>query len=93
MDERVKELWIKALRSGEFKQCRGHLSKNGRYCALGVLSLLALLEGICTFAEENGVGRFDNRKFNLSFNVMKWANISHDGERYLDPKEHEVKVR
>lgn len=30
--------WIKALESGEFKQCEGRLLKDGAYCCLGVLS-------------------------------------------------------
>ena len=90
MDKRVKKLWIKALKSGEFKQGVGFLEKDGKYCALGILSLLALLEGICTYKEERGVGRFDNKRFNLSFNVMKWAGIAQDDERFLDPEEHKV---
>jgi len=92
MDQRIKKLWIKALLSGEFKQCKGHLSKNGQYCALGVLSVLALLDGVCTYNEEDGVGLFDNRKFLLSYNVMKWANIAQEKERFLDPDEHSVKI-
>lgn len=92
MDQRVKELWIKALVSGEFKQCRGYLSKNDKYCALGVLSVLALLEGVCTYNELAGNGLFDNRKFTLSYNVMRWADIAQEDDRFLDPREHEVKV-
>jgi hypothetical protein len=93
MDQRVKKLWVKALASGEFKQCRGYLSRDGKYCALGVLSILGLLEGVCTFNEVEGLGSFDNRKFTLSFNVMKWAGIAQENERYLDPEEHKVKVK
>ncbi len=90
MNKNIKKLWIKALRSGEFKQGVGFLEKDGKYCALGILSLLALVEGICTYKEERGVGGFDNKRFNLSFNVMKWAGIAQDDERFLDPEEHKV---
>ena len=93
MDKRIKKLWVNALRSGEFKQGRGFLLKDGCYCALGVLSVLALIEGICTYEEINGVGAFDKRKFNLSFNVMKWADIAQDNERYLISSEHGVIVK
>jgi hypothetical protein len=93
MDKRIKKLWINALRSGEFKQGRGFLEKNGCYCALGVLSALALVEGICTYEEINGLGTFDKRKINLSFNIMKWADIAQDNERYLIPSEHGVIVK
>jgi hypothetical protein len=90
MDQRIKKLWIKALRSGEFKQCRGQLCKDDKYCALGVLSILALLEGVCTFDEVDGVGLFDHRRFTLSFNVMKWAGIAQEDEKFLDHEEHKV---
>jgi len=93
MDQKIKKIWIKALKSGEFKQCRGYLANDGKYCALGVLSILALLEGVCTYNEGEGIGKFDNRKFSLSFNIMKWAGIAQEDEKYLDPEEHEVKIR
>lgn len=75
MNANIKKLWIKALRSGEFKQYRGRLEKDGKYCALGVLSVLALLDGVCTYNEDKEGGRFDNKKFGLSFNVMVWAGL------------------
>jgi hypothetical protein len=90
MDKKVKALWLKALRSGEFKQCRGVLCDGEKYCALGVLSVLALIHGECTFDDRDGVGRFDNKKFGLSFNVMRWANISQEDERYLNTNEDRV---
>ena len=93
MNENIKKLWIKALRSGEFKQCRGHLAKDGKYCALGVLSVLALMEGECSYNEEAGIGRFDNRRFRLSYNVMKWAGIAQEDERFLDPNELGVLIK
>ena len=41
MDQRVKQLWVDALRSGEYKQGRDALKINDgqgeRYCCLGVL--------------------------------------------------------
>ncbi len=93
MNQRIKKLWIEALRSGEFQQGKGYLEKNGKYCALGVLSALALIEGHCTYFEENGIARFDNRCFHLSYNVMKWAGIAQEDERYLNEDEHEVLIR
>lgn len=35
MNENAKK-WVKALRSGEYRQAVGTLSQNGRYCCLGV---------------------------------------------------------
>lgn len=75
MKKNIKNLWVKALRSGEFAQTQGQLELNGSYCALGVLSALALINGICTFDERSDGGRFDNRRTTLSYNVMNWAGI------------------
>lgn len=43
MNKDIKDRWVTALRSGEYKQCKGVLmEKEPRaYCCLGVLSLLA----------------------------------------------------
>lgn len=81
MKKNIKDLWIKALKSGEFDQTQGHLELNGRYSALGVLSVLALINGICTYDERSDGGRFDGRMSSLSYNVMNWAGI----KNYLDP--------
>jgi hypothetical protein len=37
MDPAIKTDWIKALRSGEYKQTKEALRKEGGYCCLGVL--------------------------------------------------------
>lgn len=47
MKERVKELWVAALRSGRFKQTKGRLKFNKEHCCLGVL---------CELAKEDGLG-------------------------------------
>jgi hypothetical protein len=43
MDAQLKSKWVRALRSGKFKQCRDVLfdSKSGGYCCLGVLTKVA----------------------------------------------------
>lgn len=40
MDREWRDEWVRALRSGEFKQGRGQLRHAGRYCCLGVLCQL-----------------------------------------------------
>lgn len=37
MNKEIKELWVQALRSGEYVQGTGFLNKDGRFCCLGVL--------------------------------------------------------
>jgi hypothetical protein len=41
MDAQLKAKWIEALRSGEFEQCHGRLTRNGAFCCLGVLAKIA----------------------------------------------------
>lgn len=49
MNPNAKE-WVAALRSGEFEQVTGWLSKDGRYCCLGV--------GCEVFRRQTGRGRW-----------------------------------
>jgi hypothetical protein len=44
MNPQVRDLWVAALRSGDYKQGRGQLRKNDRYCCLGVLCDLHRIE-------------------------------------------------
>lgn len=37
MNERVKKLWLEALRSGKYEQAVGRLRIDDRFCCLGVL--------------------------------------------------------
>ena len=92
MNKKVKKLWVKALRSDEFLQGTDFLDAQGRYCALGVLAVLGLLEGQCTYNQIDRVGCFDQKKRSLSFNILKWADIAQDQERFLHPAEQEVIV-
>jgi len=36
MDKQLKAKWVKALRSGKYKQVREHLYRDGGYCCIGV---------------------------------------------------------
>jgi len=38
MNPDIKQRWLTALRSGEYKQGQKYLRRNGEYCCLGVLS-------------------------------------------------------
>ncbi len=90
MNKEIKEKWINALLSGEYKQCRGKLIKvenNKRsFCCLGVLTDLAIKEGV--ISDE---WKFNNNPKSLSYGeyvigqeensvlikeVMEWAGLS-----------------
>ena len=42
MPKEFAEKWVKALRSGEYKQVQRHLSKDDCFCCLGVLGTVCL---------------------------------------------------
>lgn len=46
MNPQVKQLWVDALRSGDYSQGKGHLNKDGKFCCLGVLCDLAVKAGV-----------------------------------------------
>lgn len=44
MNQHVKELWVNALRSGDYSQAKGALRNSQGYCCLGVLCDLYIQE-------------------------------------------------
>lgn len=41
MTKDLKQKWVDALRSGEYKQCQLSLKKDNKYCCLGVLACVS----------------------------------------------------
>jgi hypothetical protein len=71
MRERIKKLWIEALRSGEYEQTSGTLRDAGEnneyaYCCLGVLEKIR--------CDEQGVRRFPQLDV-LTEKTMLWAGL------------------
>lgn len=88
MDQQVKKKWIKALRSGEYKQGVGSLRRivegEARYCCLGVLCELCP-EGEWHLKEKGGryYYRSENSKGRLGYlpgHVQKWAGLDRSPE-------------
>lgn len=46
MDNNIKERWLSALRSGEYKQTKNILKDDEGFCCLGVLCDLAVKDGV-----------------------------------------------
>lgn len=77
MNSAVKEKWLEALRSGEYKQTKSRLKNENSYCCLGVLSDL--------FIKETKTGEWDNddsfvmnnecKNINLHYKVVEWAEL------------------
>lgn len=88
MNKDIKQKWVDALRSGQYKQGYGTL-KNGEeeYCCLGVLCDLAVKEGV---AQEKlltyGTALkyyYDGEASNLPGSVVGWASLEDTLTRVL----------
>ena len=77
MNKRIKKLWVKALRSGKYKQGRGRLRRRSgsvvTYCCLGVLCEVAKSEGV--ISRYTGSDGFPIDK------ILKWAELPDDNPR------------
>lgn len=91
MNKDVKKLWVDALRSGEYSQCKNALhTSDNQYCCLGVLCALAVQAGIISpptlekplFDDmEHTNYCYDEHTTELPEAVMKWAGLtSSDGD-------------
>lgn len=72
MNPIVKEQWIAALRSGQYKQTNGHLRDENGFCCLGVLCDLHSQE--YDYKWNDGWYIDDNKV--LPKKVAKWAGLS-----------------
>lgn len=84
----IKKVWLSALRSGKFRQCKSRLKKStgveGRgkysYCCLGVLCEIVVWEGIISEPiwatpryHSGSEAKFDGREDELPSKVIRWA--------------------
>ena len=86
MNPQVKEKWVNALRSGDYKQTTGNLYEPGvGYCCLGVLTDLYLkekgLEWDTTKSSTGWVCFEDEFEF-LPESVMQWAGLKDNRGTY-----------
>lgn len=85
MKKEVKKKWLKALRSGEYDQCKRQLldrtAKGDQFCCLGVLCNLYAKEHPGTGfkspkSPKSPYWDFFNKTSDLPAKVKKWAGIS-----------------
>lgn len=77
MKPEIKEKWVAALRSGEYKQGRNNLAnvKTNRFCCLGVLCEVALKEGVNLEVTKGSSMKFYNGECGyLPRKVAAWAD-------------------
>lgn len=83
MKEEIKDLWVAALNSGEYKQGTLWLRNNDKFCCLGVLCDLAVKAGVTTQeplspTNPQVVMYGGTHTGALPANVVKWAGIQAD---------------
>lgn len=78
----VRDKWVEALRSGEYKQGVANLKYAGSdgvesYCCLGVLCELARRAGVKVEVSKSvhGTWCFDGYSMGLPYSVMDWAGM------------------
>ena len=77
--QEVRKAWVKALRSGQYKQGQHSLCTNKRYCCLGVLAELAVQYGVAKKLSN----LYDGREGFLSSGIMDWVGLQTDSGRYM----------
>jgi hypothetical protein len=80
MNAKLKTKWLKALRSGKFKQTTGQLRNRGAMCCLGVL---AHIQG-CEW--KRGVPRVEGRQIaenSTSVLTAEFVDIPTDTQQHL----------
>ena len=78
MKQKVKDLWVAALRSGKYTKGKGALSYEGSYCCLGVLCEVMMEQGfpLITVREPHAYTKYDNSDETLPISAMEWSGMS-----------------
>ena len=78
MNKVIADKWVKALRSGKYKQAVGDLQNEVGYCCLGVLCDLGKKEGVdvpMTSSSALGDERISGDELDDQPAVMEWSGI------------------
>ena len=81
MDSEIKQNWIDALRSGDYRQGFEHLCLEGRYCCLGVLASVLPDEEV--IFEHGAVGYVDGREDKLSLRLLAKVGMTSNTQNVL----------
>jgi hypothetical protein len=84
MNLEIAKQWTDALRSGEYKQGRSVLCRDGKYCCLGVLCEIAKANGLRLSRKiKNGTVRFGGDSIAPPLHVQRWAGLKSRGGTYV----------
>lgn len=73
------QLWLEALRSGEYRQVHGTLGSEGGYCCLGVACEVAIKNGPVVNRRLDGVVSYDGSSNLLPNSVVDWFGLPGQG--------------
>jgi hypothetical protein len=74
--QKVINKWVRALRSGKYKQTESYLQNEKGFCCLGVLCELAVKKGVISPAKKTGDFYTYAKKADiLPIKVRKWAGL------------------
>ena len=76
MNKKVKKKWLKALRSGEYKQGNSYLRIDDTFCCLGVLCDIHSKETNRNWQKSKGEYRYVGRPYDIPDIVLRWAGLS-----------------
>jgi len=94
MKQAIAEQWIKALRSGEYKQTSGQLRANDGFCCLGVLCNLHAQAHPKIAAKEIDPTTYLGEDSGLPKQVRQWAGVKSGlGEIDSEDPWHPIKIR
>jgi hypothetical protein len=79
MKPEIKAKWVKALRSGEYKQGRNRLRDGDSFCCLGVLCNLHAQDHPKTAATQNNPAVYLGYSQTTPPRVARWAGLTIDG--------------
>ena len=78
MNPRIKQRWLEALRSGEYKQTKENLQNSDGFCCLGVLcDLHAKERGMNWVRQTDGYELYVETQI-LPLSVQEWAGLDND---------------
>jgi len=91
--QKIRRQWVRALRSGKYKQGRRYLRKEisgeDRFCCLGVLCELAVKAKVIPEPNKVGSGyryKYEGEAHTLPLRIQKWAGLTDEVGSFKNKK-------
>ena len=87
MRKEIADLWIKALRSGDYEQGRLYLNADGKFCCLGVLCEVAIKSNVHISHYKTNrtmIQQYDGYIASLPMSINEWSGIKTGNGAFID---------